>query len=83
MLFNSKDSISQPLAETIVRTVTAVDGFAQVRVDAPKRQIRIEGRLTALEAVAALGQAGCDVRIVDADDAVQAKGGGDCCGGCC
>lgn len=82
MLFNSKDAISQPTAEAIARAVFAVDAFAQVRVDAPNRQIRIDGRLTVPQAVIVLGNAGCDACIAEGIDSSHVQGGSTCCGSC-
>lgn len=82
MLFNSKHVISQPVAEAIARAVFAIDALAQVRVDAPNRQIHIDGRLTVPQAVAALGNAGCDACIADEVDGGHVQGGSTCCGGC-
>lgn len=79
MLFNAKDAISQAMAETITRAVLAADAFARVRVDAPNRQIHVDGQLTAAQAAAALDNAGCDARMAAVG---HVPGGSTCCGGC-
>lgn len=82
MLFNSTDPIPQPLADAIIRAVLAVDLSARVRVDACTREIRVVGRLTPQQAVAAIGQAGCEARTADEVDTGHEQGGSTCCGSC-
>lgn len=83
MLFTSPNPIPQSMAVAITRAVHAQDEFAQVRVDVSSRQIRIDGRLSAQQAVAALSGADCDAELThETTDAGHASRASTCCGGC-
>lgn len=82
MLFNATDTISPAVADAIARGVLAVDAFALVRVDAPNRLIQIDGRMTPAQAVATIGNAGCDARLAEPIEVGHVQGGSTCCGHC-
>lgn len=82
MLLYSKDAISASTSEAITRTMLALDPFAQVRVDAPKQQVNVNGQLTPQQVVAALDSAGCSAGLVEESELVQVQGGSTCCGSC-
>jgi hypothetical protein len=82
MLFTSSNPISQSIAAEIVRAVKRMDALAQVRVDELSRQIKIDGRLSSLQATAILRSAGCDAALTEAAAVPHVPGGSTCCGGC-
>lgn len=83
MLFTSLNPIPDAMAATVLRAVQAVDAFAQVRFDASRQQIGIDGSLTAQEAKAALQSAGCNVVLADETiTSGHVSGGSTCCGSC-
>jgi hypothetical protein len=82
MLFTSPNPISQPMAADIVRAVQTIDALAQVRVDVSSRQIRIDGRLSSLQATAIIRSAGCDASLTEVTAGPHPPGVNTCCGSC-
>ena len=78
MLFTAIHPITPELVVAIEDAVHAQDAFAQVRVDAERGLIRIEGRLDPQVALHSLALAGCRVQ----DGMRRAHGANECCGGC-
>ena len=81
MNFTTLASVSQATADAIDRAVIAIDPFAKIHVDANHRNIRIDGRLTAQQAISALVTAGCvDAVMAETFPPANELGGGNCCG---
>ena len=78
MLFTATQPITPELVVAIEDAVRAQDAFAQVRVDAGRGLIRIDGRLDPQAALQSLALAGCHVQ----DGMRRAHGANECCGGC-
>jgi hypothetical protein len=79
MLFTTPEPIPPPQVLALIRAVQAMDAMAEVRVDKTGRQVSIEGRLTAQQAAAAIGDTGLAGVITPTD---HVSGGSTCCGGC-
>ena len=80
MLFTTSHPIPQPLADTISRSILAIDAFAKVEINSANHQVLVNGALTIKQVAAALKFAGCDARAVISSEHVPSSS--TCCGGC-
>ena len=64
---------------SVVRAIAQRHPAARVTIDETTMEVRVEGRVDAREALAALAEAGIAARLVDRG---HEAGGHDCCGGC-
>lgn len=79
MLFTAPDALSPPQVLALCRAVQSFDALAEVRVDKTGRQVGIEGRISAQQAVAAIHDAGLGGIVTPA---LHVSGGSTCCGSC-
>ena len=78
MLFEVEDISCDKCSDKIEQAIRATDPTAQVTVKTDEKRVRVEGVLTAEQALAALAAAG-----YPASEAAPHSGeGSDCCGGC-
>ncbi|WP_052100849.1 heavy-metal-associated domain-containing protein [Novilysobacter arseniciresistens] len=78
MLFEVEDISCEKCSDKIETAIRAADPTAQVTVKTAEKRVRVEGLLTAEQAMAALAAAG-----YPASEAPPHSGeGSDCCGGC-
>jgi hypothetical protein len=79
MHFTTREPIAPPQLLDLIRALQSRDALAEVRVDVTGRQVRIESRLTATQAAAAIGEAGIAGVVTGTE---HVSGGSTCCGGC-
>ena len=78
MLFEVEDITCDKCSDKIEMAIRAADPTAQVTVKTEEKRVRVEGLLTADQAIAALQAAG-----YPASEAAPHSGeGSECCGGC-
>lgn len=82
MQFQAKNPISEPVSEAIMLGMRALDGLAEIRVDASVQQIYINSQLPVPQIIEVLGKAGCDASIAESFESSHKQGGSTCCGGC-